>query len=123
MAATTADDQTAAFFEGLAETGDEPMLARTSGTLRFDLREGKKTNSWYVTIVKGDVTVSRSSSDADAIVTGDKTLFDEMATGRANATTAILRGVLEAEGDLGLMMSFQRLFPAPPKSVYARKIK
>jgi hypothetical protein len=35
----------------------------------------------------------------------------------------MLRGALQAEGDLGLLMSFQRLFPSPPKSVYARKIR
>ena len=67
--------------------------------------------------------MSNASDEADGVIRCDKALFDEMATGRANATTAILRGVLDAEGDLGLMMSFQRLFPSPPKSVYARKIR
>ena len=42
---------------------------------------------------------------------------------RERRRTELLRGVLLAEGDLGLVMSFQRLFPGPPKSVYARKIR
>ena len=67
--------------------------------------------------------MSNANDEADAVIRCDKALFDEMATGRANATTAMLRGVLQSEGDLGLLMSFQRLFPAPPKSVYARKIR
>ena len=37
---------------------------------------------------------------------------------------AQLRGALESEGDLGLVMSFQRLFPGRRQSpVYARKIR
>ncbi len=123
MAETMAADPTATFFEELAKRGHEPILANTSGTLRFELRNGRRTEYWYVTIEKGDVTVSNASDDADAVVRCDKALFDEMATGRANAMAAQLRGVLESEGDLGLVMSFQRLFPSPPKSVYARKIR
>ncbi len=91
--------------------------------MRFELRNGRRTQYWHVTIDKGDVTVSNANDEADAVVRCDKSLFDEMATGRANAMAAQLRGVLESAGDLGLVMSFQRLFPSPPKSVYARKIR
>ena len=62
--------------------GHEPLLQNDSGTMRFDLREGKRVDSWYVTIAKGDISVSRASSDAAAVVRCDKALFDEMATGR-----------------------------------------
>ncbi len=118
-----AADPTATFFEDLAKRGHEPILARISGTLRIELKNGRQTEHWYVTVKKGDIEVSHANEVADAVVRADRALFDEMATGRANATTAILRGVLDAEGDLGLLMSFQRLFPSPPKSVYARRIK
>ena len=123
MSETTAADPTATFFAGLAERGHEPILASTSGTLRFELRNGRRTEYWHVTVAKGDITVSTANDEADAVVRCDKALFDEMATGRANAMAAQLRGVLESEGDLGLVMSFQRLFPSPPKAVYARRIK
>jgi putative sterol carrier protein len=76
-----------------------------------------------VTVTKGDVAVSNANLEADSVVRTTKALFDDMATGRVNATAATLRGVLHAGGNLGLVMSFQRLFPAPPKSVYARKIR
>jgi len=91
--------------------------------LRFELGSGRRREYWYVTISKGDVTAARTNEEADAVVRCDKALFDGMATGRVNATAAMLRGVLQAAGDLGLVMSFQRLFPSPPKSVYARKIR
>ena len=118
-----AADPTATFFERLAKSGHEPLLANASGTLRFELRSGRRTQYWYVTIDKGDIAISNATEEADAVVRCDKALFDRMATGRANVMTAILRGVLETEGDLGLAVSFQRLFPSPPKSVYARKIR
>jgi putative sterol carrier protein len=118
-----AADPTATFFEGLAKRGHEPILTHTSGTLRFELRSGRRTEYWYVTIKKGDVAVSNTNEEADTVIRCARALFDDMATGRANATAATLRGVLQAEGNLGLVMSFQRLFPGPPKSVYARKIR
>ncbi len=118
-----AADATATFLEVLAKRGREPILAGTSGTLRFELGSGGRRTYWYVAISKGDVTASRTNVAADAVVRCDKALFDGMATGRVNATAAMLRGALQAEGDLGLVMSFQRLFPSPPKSVYARKIR
>ncbi|MGZ4320121.1 MAG: SCP2 sterol-binding domain-containing protein [Gaiellaceae bacterium] len=114
---------TSTFFDELAHAGHEPILARTSGTLRIELKDGRQTEYWYVTIRKGDIEVSHANDEADAVVRTDKAHFEGMATGRVNATTAILRGVLDAEGDLGLVMSFERLFPSPPKSVYARKIR
>ena len=116
-------DSTATFFEALAKRGRDPILASTSGTLRFELGGGARREYWYVTISKGDVTTSRANAEADAVVRCDKALFDGMVTGRVNATAAMLRGAVQAEGDLGLLMSFQRLFPSPPKSVYARKIR
>lgn len=123
MSETKSSDPSATFFEALAERGHEPILAGMSGTVSFELQNGKRTEYWYVTIHKGDVTVSNSGESADAVVRCDKAFFDRLATGRENAMAAQLRGVLESEGDLGLVMSFQRLFPSPPKAVYARKIK
>jgi putative sterol carrier protein len=118
-----ASDTITAFFEGLAERGHEPLLQSTSGRLRFDLGIGKRVEHWYVTIKSGDLGVSHASGLADAVVRVDRALFEKIVQGRANGMTALLRGLIEAEGDLGLLMSFQRLFPAPPKSVYARRIK
>jgi hypothetical protein len=107
---------TAEFFDGLGRRGHEPLLASTSGTLRFDLADGRRVEHWHITIRKGDVAVSRENADADAVVRLDRSLFDSMATGKVNAMSAFLRGVLAPEGNLGLIISFQRLFPGPPRS-------
>ncbi len=116
-------DATATFFDKLATRGHEPLLQSASGSLRIELKNGGRTQFWYVTVAKGDIAVSNADTEADAVIRTTKALFDDMATGRVNAMAATLRGVLHAEGNLGLVMSFQRLFPAPPKSVYARKIR
>ncbi|MCZ7526358.1 MAG: SCP2 sterol-binding domain-containing protein [Acidimicrobiia bacterium] len=104
-----------AFFEELAHRGHEPLLRRLSGTIRFDLTGGRRTEHWYVTVRKGDVAVSRQDAEADAILRTDRALFDDLATGRANAMAATLRGAMQPEGDVGLIVSFQRLFPGPAR--------
>jgi putative sterol carrier protein len=82
--------------------------------VRFDLVDGGSVRRWYVAVDRGAVSVSHRSAKADAIVRLDRTLFDRVVTGRSNAIAALLRGSIVAEGDLGLVLSFQRLFPGPP---------
>lgn len=107
-------DPTSDFFAGLERRGHEPMLQRTSGTLRFDLDDGGEVEHWYVRIRNGDLTVTRGEAEADSVVRAEKELFDRLASGTANAMAAALRGVLEPLGDLQLVVQFQRLFPGPP---------
>jgi hypothetical protein len=107
-------DPTTEFFTGLAERGREPMLQRTSGTLRFDLAGPLEVEHWFVRIHRGEISVSRSEDEADCVVRADKELFDRLASGTANAMAAALRGVVEPLGDLQLVVQFQRLFPGPP---------
>ena len=38
-------DATAAFFDALVERGHEPLLEKATVTVRFDLKQGKKTDS------------------------------------------------------------------------------
>jgi putative sterol carrier protein len=105
-------DATAEFFADLASRGHEPALRKATGTIRFDLT-GERTTRWLVSIAKGDVAVSRKSGRADCVVRVDRELFQNIASGEANAMAAVLRGAIEAEGDLGLLLSFQRVFPGP----------
>jgi len=107
-------DPTRDFFAGLAERGHEPMLQRTSGTLRFDLSGPRETEHWFVRIHRGDLTVTHGEDEADCVIRTDKELFDRLASGTANAMAAALRGVVEPLGDLQLIVQFQRLFPGPP---------
>jgi len=111
---STRDDATADFFGGLATRGEEPLLRAVSGTLRFDLRVGRRVEHWYVAVRRGAVTVSHEDAPADLIVRVERSLFDGMAEGRVNPIAALLRGTVDTEGDLGLLMRFQRLLPGPP---------
>lgn len=108
-------DATTTFFEELAARGNEPALAKVTGTLRFDLTDGARRERWLITITKGDVALSRRNARADCVVRADRVLFDRIASGRANALTALLRGAIDVEGDRGLLLAFQHTFPAPPR--------
>ena len=132
-------DPTSECFADLAERGHVPMLGSTSGTLRFDLADGARVDHWYVTIRRGDVSVTHGEGDADCVVGADRELFDRMASGAANAMAAAerafhvaggaLRGLVTPAGDLRLIIQFQRLFPGPPagceeraEAGYARRL-
>jgi putative sterol carrier protein len=109
-------DATAEFFDALVERGHEPLLDKVTGTVRFDLKDGKKTDRWFVGVVKGDIAVSRRNLRADCVVMADKSLFDAIASGKTNAMAALLRGAMSVGGDIQLLVLFQRLLPGPPRS-------
>jgi putative sterol carrier protein len=109
-------DATAEFFDALVARGHEPLLEKATGAVRFDLKDGKKTDRWLVAVVKGDLAVSRQNLRADCIVTADKSLFDGIASGKTNAMAALLRGAMSVEGDVQLLVHFQRLLPGPSRS-------
>jgi putative sterol carrier protein len=106
-------DATAEFFDDLAQRGHEPLLGNASGTMRFDIADGKKTETWFVTIDKGDLTVSRSGGKADSTLVASKELFDRLASGKASAVAEVLRGTLTIDGDWRLLVLFRRILPGP----------
>jgi len=122
-------DPTALFFRELAARGHEPILGRASGTIRFDLADGDRVERWFVTVKKGDITVSHKNSRADAVAHVEKALFDQIAAGTENAMAALLRGAFRPEGDLALLLCFQRVLPGPPsrkdapEAGYARRMR
>ena len=93
----------------------QPLLANTSGTLLFEIRDDNETVFALVTVDKGRVGVEEvpAPRDADATIRADRALVDAIATGRANAMAAVLRGEMGVEGDAELLMDFQRIFPGP----------
>ncbi|HEY2948246.1 MAG TPA: SCP2 sterol-binding domain-containing protein [Micromonosporaceae bacterium] len=102
---------TEGFFADLASRPDEPLLRAASGTIRIDLDRPGGTDRWFVTIDRGAVAVSKRSRTADCRVRIDADLFDRIASGETNALAALLRGQIAVEGDLELLMMFQRLLP------------
>ena len=111
------------FFDDLARRGHEPLLRRAKGSLRIDLDDGTGTERWLVTIDEGNVTVSHRNAKADCVIHTSKTVFAGMIGGRMNAMAATLRGVLFIEGDPGILVLFQRIFPGPPKAKSKPKSK
>ena len=119
----TTKDPTAAFFTDLAARRHEPLLERASGSIRFDLTDGRKVEHWFVRMKKGDVVVTGKDGKADSIVSVEKSFFDRLVGGRENAMAATLRGVLSVKGNLGLVILFQRIFPGPPRSRIAARTR
>ena len=106
---------TGAFFEALGQRGHEPLLEKISGSVRFEIVDGKRVERWLLTVDKGDVTVSRKNVRADCTLRTDKALFDRVASGEVNAMAATLRGDIALDGDSELLVPFQRLLPGPPR--------
>ena len=99
--------------DDLAVRGHEPSLAKASGTLRFEVVDDKRTEKWLLTVTKGDLAVSRRSARADVVLRAPRTLFEQLARGKANPMAAFLRGALEVEGNVELIVLAQRLLPRP----------
>jgi putative sterol carrier protein len=104
------------FFEGLASRGHEPLLDTMTGTVRFDIVDGRKVEHWRVAVKKGVLDVSHDDQSADSVLRTSRECFKSLVSGRMNATAAVLRGELQPEGDIGLLLSFQRVLPGPPQA-------
>ena len=109
-------DATAEFFGELGGRGHEPLLQKASGTLRFDLRDGKRIERWLVAVEKGDVAVSRRNAEADCVVSTDRALFDGIASGKDERDGGdAARRDRASRATSQLLVLFQRLFPGPPR--------
>jgi putative sterol carrier protein len=103
---SSATDQ---FFSSLAERGQEPLLLRANGTVRVDL-DGQH---WYLELGKGQVSVSHRDAPADCVIRSDRETFDRVARGESNAMASLLRNEIMFEGDPGMVVLLQKLFPWP----------
>jgi putative sterol carrier protein len=99
------------FFAELAARGHEPLLRKASGSTRFDVRDGRRTRRWVMTVDDGDIAVRTGNGEAACVIRADSAVFDRIVTGRMNAVAAVLRGDLEVAGDWRLLVRMQRLFP------------
>jgi hypothetical protein len=53
------NEATEQFFQDLGQRGYEPLVAKFTGRIRFDVVNGRGTDCWLVTINKGDRGVTR----------------------------------------------------------------
>jgi putative sterol carrier protein len=111
--AKSATDVTDRFFAELGTRGAEPPLRKASGSVRFEIADGRRVRRWVVTMTKGQVEVAPGGGEAECVVRADSKVFDRLATGRMNAVAAVLRGDLRVSGDWRLLVLVQRLFPGP----------
>lgn len=105
-------DPTAAFFDELRQRGHEPLLAHKKGSVHVELSDNGGTDHWLVSFDDGRIDVSHGNGDADSSFSTDKALFDRIVQGEANALTAAMRGAVSFDGDLSVLVLFQRLFPS-----------
>jgi predicted lipid carrier protein YhbT len=109
------------FFGELGRRGYLPELAKTSGSVRFDLTRDGQVDHWLVVIERGNVQVSRENAAADCTLRADAGLIEGIVTGRQNTVTAYLRGAADATGNTEMLIHLRRIFPGPPQAASERK--
>ena len=114
--AALAADPVSQFFGLLAQPGHLSTFEGESATLRFDVVDGERVERWHLAVADGDVTVTRRSGPASVVVRIQRPHFEAMVTGRLNAQAALLRGLMNIDGDIASLMMFQRCLPGPPGS-------
>jgi SCP-2 sterol transfer family len=108
-------DDVVEFFEEFGRRGQEPLLVKATGRVRFDLVDGGRTDRWLVTLDKGDTVVSHQGGLAECTIRAERVLFERLCRGEENAVAAVLRGALVCTGDVELLFAIQRIFPGPPR--------
>jgi putative sterol carrier protein len=103
------------FLEELDRREYEPLLAKVTGRVRFDLVEDGRADRWLLVVAKGHTTVWHRGGPADCAIQADRALFERLCRGEDNAMAAVLRGALVCSGDVELLFAVQRIFPGPPR--------
>jgi glycogen debranching enzyme len=106
------------FLQELASKGSNAWIRGIKGSCRFDIAG---SGSWHLKIDDGKVAVTKNMDEADLILSGDMSEFDQAARGEETLTIALMQEKLQARGNLALLPIVERLFPAPvrPVSSYA----
>jgi putative sterol carrier protein len=110
-----------------ARSRERPLPTAVDGVLRLDVKDAGRTEEWYLTIRKGVATVAREGGAPDCVLGADATTFVAVLSGEANMMAALLRGALEAEGRMLLLVVLQQLTPGEtagadvPAAGYARR--
>jgi putative sterol carrier protein len=99
----------------------QPLLSHVAGTIRLDIDNGGGTRHWLLDIREGAVDVSDAgaATEADASMHTHRSVFERLITGEANAVASTLRGQLSMDGNITLLVAFQRVMPGPPVAAAA----
>ena len=108
-------DPIADFMDDVASRGHEPSLAKATGTVRFEVVDGRRTERWLLTVTKGEVAVSRGNAPAD-VTCARRGRCSSDRPGKVNAMAALLRGAVHDRGRPELLVLVQRLLPGPRAS-------
>ncbi len=106
-------DVVEAFFSDVSDREHRPLVAKVSGTVRFEVVDGG-VETWMVTLDRGDVHVGHGDGEPDCTIRADRALFERLCRGEENAFASVLRGALQCSGEVELLFAVQRLFPGPP---------
>lgn len=114
------------FFAELSRREHEVRLEDLSGTVQIEIQRdgpaapaegegaGTPLEHWLLRLDRGNIGIARDRQPADCVVRTGERLFGQLARGEENTLAALLRGAMTVEGDLYLMLSFERLLPSPP---------
>ena len=111
------------FFEQLNHRGHEPLVGRVAGVIRFDVMHRGETDTRFLHIDHGHISVTRDGGSADSVVRVDRRVMDTIVTGQANPLAALLRGALSVQGNPEMTVIFQRLLPPPANARRANAVE
>src|SRR5690349_20493243 len=100
------------YFEELARRGYEPRLRKAVGTWEVEIEGAEK---WFVVIDHGTLSVMEGRCDSEPVVTFRCTephfLRNVRGDDHENLITAVMRGLVEIEGDQPFCKKLQALIP------------
>ncbi|GAB3141163.1 hypothetical protein GCM10027290_13280 [Micromonospora sonneratiae] len=109
------------FFSAINQRRIDRLPRSVEGTLRFDLATDAGLDRWFVTLNDQNVWVSQEADrEADCVVRGDRTAFDQIVSGETQPAAAVLRNEISSQGELELFINFLRLIPGPPVARHPR---
>lgn len=100
------------FFSELGHKGHVRLLEGQKGLLLVEVTDGGegRPRQWFVTIDRGDVGVSDRGTKPDCKLSTDAATFQAVLSGKMNAFAAMLRGLLDVQGEIHLLVALQALF-------------
>ncbi|RIV29825.1 glycogen debranching N-terminal domain-containing protein [Micromonospora radicis] len=105
------------FFSDLTTSSVGRLPTTPTGLLRFDFVAAEcETTTWFVRLDNGRASARRDGDRADCRVEMRPDAFERLLAGDDQIVAMLFRGVVSIEGELALLLLFQRLLPLPADS-------